>query len=388
MSKLLMITGDRALASGKKGAFYNTLEEFHKHWDRIDIICPRIGKFKNGKSMENGNWKMINNIFGNVFIHPSPWPLIFQPFWILRAGLRILKTNHYTLSTKNYLMTVHDFPPFYNGIGAKFIHFFTRVPYVLEIMHIPGLPRAASTKELIYKYLSALFIGIDAHRARAVRVINQNQTKNFLIKAGVPVSKIKYIPAFYIDFDIFKPESVEKKYDLIYAARLEKNKGISSLIKSVSVLRETKPKIKLLVIGQGPELKKLKSEVKNLGLEDNIEFSGWLNGSEDMAQLFNQSRIFVNPSFNEGGPRVVLEAMACGLPVITTKVGLMLDIIKDGENGIFTDWDPKDMAENISKLLQDEGLQNKFKTASLELVKQFEKKEAIKNYADSLNLII
>src|SRR3989338_3366311 len=102
--KLLMITGDRALVAGKHGAFYNTLEEFHKYWDRIDIVCPKVSKLK------------IKNLklFDNVFIHPSPWPLLFQPFWIFYQGFQILKTSGYSLAANNYLMTVHEYPPFYN----------------------------------------------------------------------------------------------------------------------------------------------------------------------------------------------------------------------------------------------------------------------------------
>ncbi|PIR41691.1 MAG: hypothetical protein COV30_02370, partial [Candidatus Yanofskybacteria bacterium CG10_big_fil_rev_8_21_14_0_10_37_15] len=121
---------------------------------------------------------------------------------------------------------------------------------------------------------------------------------------------------------------------------------------------------------------------------DNVFFSDWLATSEDVARAYASAKIFVNPSYNEGGPRVVLEAMACGLPVVTTRVGLMPDIIKDGENGLFTDWLAEDMAEKIQTLLKDKELQDKFAAAGLELVKQFERKESIKNYADKLKQLI
>ncbi len=372
-----MISGDRSLAQGKQGAFYNTLEEFHKYWDRVDVICPNPG----GRKSE------VINLFGNVFVHPSIWPLIFQPLWIYREGSRILKNGSWAVKNNNWIMTVHDYPPFYNGLGAYLLSLRTRIPYVLEIMHIPGLPKAASVKEFVYKHWTRFFIYFDAYRARAVRIINQQQTKDFLIKSGVGVSKIKYIPAFYINLDIFKPESLEKKYDLVYVARLEKNKGISNLVEAAAILKNSNPELKLLIIGQGPELDSLKSKIKDLKLENNIEFSGWLNGPADVAKLLNQSRIFVNPSLNEGGPRVALEAMACGVPVITTRVGVMIDVVSNAENGLFCDWIPSSMARTISMMLNDQNLQEKCSAGGLALVEQFRYEPAISNYAKEIQKI-
>src|SRR3989344_256118 len=108
MTKLLMITGlgsVKDLVSEKQGAFYYTLEEFSKYWDRIDIISPKV------KGCDSG----VKNIFGNVYIHISSWPLIFHPMWFLKKGAEIYREQKFNL------MTVQEFPPFYNGIGARFL---------------------------------------------------------------------------------------------------------------------------------------------------------------------------------------------------------------------------------------------------------------------------
>lgn len=375
MAKILMISGDRSLAGSKRGAFYNTLEEFHKYWERLDIICPRTKALVSNSQTPN-----VKNIFRNVFLHPSPWPLVFQPFWILKKGLEIFREQKFNL------MTIHEYPPFYNGIGARLLWNKIKIPYVLEIHHIVGYPKAADLKEKFYKFLTKLFIKEDSKKAIALRVVNK-QVKENLIKWGVKENKIKLIPSFYIDLDIFKPLNFEKKYDLVTACRLVKNKGLDLLLEAIKLIAyDLKPK--LLIIGEGPEFKNLKAKVKSLKLENNVEFAGWLRRREEIAQLFNQSKIFILTSYNEGGPRAALEAIACGLPIITTRVGIIEEIIKDGKNGIFIDWSQEDIAEKIKFLLENNSLQEKFAKTNLTAIKQFEKKSAVKNYAQSLLSLI
>ena len=387
MSKLLMITGRGSaadLASGKRGAFYNTLEEFHKYWTRIDIICPRPNNINSGNpKSEILNSKQIQNpkletisLFNNVYIHPAPWPLIFQPWWILKKGLQIYRQQKFNL------VAVHEYPPFYNGIGARMLWSKIRIPYVLEIFHIPGYPKAANLKERIYRNLFYAFIGYDCRKAKAVRVMN-GQVAERLVDSGVPRPKINLIPAIYIDLDIFKPMNLEKKYDLIFVGRLAKNKGINLLIEAFKILHSTFYLLnsKLLIVGDGPLRENLKFKIENLKLQDNVLLYGWARDSEEVAKLLNQSKILIMPSYNEGGPRVVLEAIACGLPVLATSVGIVPDVIKDRESGRIIDWNAEDIAVKSKELLSNAEEYDKYKQAGLEVVKQFEKKKAIKNYA-------
>src|SRR3989344_5835357 len=118
--KLLMLTGLGSatdLASDKKGAFYYTLEEFHKYWDRIDIVAPRVRGIPAGEKI----------FFGNVYLHVSGLPLFLHPFYFIWKCLQLHKTQKFSL------MTVQEFPPFYNGIGARIIHALSDLPYILEI---------------------------------------------------------------------------------------------------------------------------------------------------------------------------------------------------------------------------------------------------------------
>src|SRR3989344_309695 len=366
MTKLLMITGRGSavdLASGKKGAFYSMLEEFHEYWERIDVIAPKV---KNP----------VFNIFGNVYIHSSPLPLLFHPIFFIKKALEIYRRQKFDL------ITVHEFPPFYNGIAARLIWNKIKVPYILEIFHIPGYPKAASLKEKIYRRFFYFFIKYDSKKVKAVRVMN-NQIAEKLANLGVPESKIDLIPAVYVDLDIFKPMSLEKKYDLIFVGRLVKNKGVDLFLETVKRLN-----VRAVIVGDGPLKNSLKSKVKSLKLEDNVIFYGWAKDSEEVAKLLNQSKILVMPSYNEGGPRVIVEAMACGLPTLVTPVGLIADIIKDGQFGQIIRWNSEDIAEKAKLLLGNEAEYQQFSKAALKIAERFEKKSAIRNYADKLQKLI
>lgn len=364
-----MISGDTALAQGKKGAFYNTLKEFHKYWERIDIIIPKTKQ-------------KTYSVFDNVFIHSSPNSKIKQPLFIKDKGRKLYqKYNH-------DVMTVHEFPPFYNGIGARILWNKIKIPYLLEIFHIPGYPKSADIKERVYKLILGLFIKYDSSKAVAIRVMNKTQVPYFLIRSGVPEDKLIYIPAVYIDLNTFKKINTEKKYDLIFVARLEKNKGISNLIKAIKIVIKTKPDIKLIIVGDGSLRKDLTDFINKNKLFRNVIFSGWIDTEQELVEKYNEAKIFINPSLNEGGPRVMLEAMACGVPVITTKVGLAVDIIKDGVNGVFTDWDPRSIAETVSKLIEDQNLQTNLSEKSREVSRKFNKEETIRNYAEKIKSFI
>src|SRR6266540_1895568 len=386
MSSLLMITGDRTLAQGRKGAFYNTLEEFHKYWDRVDIICPKTrgpaSPHPHGAQLifaRHGGPPVESPLafFDNVFIHPSPWPLIFHPLWIMKKGKELFQKHKFDL------ITVHEYPPFYNGLAARFLWQATKVPYVIEIMHVPGYPQAGNIKEWLYRHLFHWFIKFDTKHARAVRVINQTQVPQILSKAGIASSKIIYIPAFYIDFDVFHPVEMPKMYDALFVGRFERNKGIHLFLEAIKSL-----KIKAAMVGDGPLLKSLKLKIKNEKLEDRVVFLGWVKDSTQVAQLIKQSRILVMPSLNEGGPRVVLEAMACAVPVLATPVGIVPDVVKDGESGGIIDFNSRDIAQKIKELLENPVRYKEYQKQGLLAVKDFEKRGALRKYAEKLQNFI
>lgn len=361
---LLMISGDRSLAAGKQGAFYNTLSELHKHFERIDIICPRVPVQRYEMSL-----------FDNVFVHPSPWPLILQPLWIWYKGRQLIRNSLFDI--RHSIMTVHEYAPFYNGLGARLLAQSTALPYLLEVMHVPGVPRASGIQERLYRWLTRMLIAWDAQPARAVRVINEHQTPDFLVAAGVPREKLSYIPAFYIDLDIFKSTEVSKQYDVAFVGRMVKNKGIHIFL---DVMERTG--LVGVCVGDGPLLSWARSQAKRRGLK--IHFPGFAKDSAEVARYLNESRLLLMPSLNEGGPRVVLEAMACGVPVVATPVGIVPDVLPPE---CVEEWNADDIADKVRNILHDESLYQRLSQQGLITVRRFERVSAIKDYADALKLM-
>ncbi len=111
------------------------------------------------------------------------------------------------------------------------------------------------------------------------------------------------------------------------------NKGIDILVEAMNNIRERLGEFRVLVCGRGPAEESIRKKVTALNLTEFFEFRGWVIGDEKN-KSFLETDIFVLPSYKEGLPNALLEAMAYGLPVITTPVGAIPEVIVDGMNGI------------------------------------------------------
>ena len=356
-----MISGDRSVSQGEKGAFWYTLEEFRKHWQRVDVIVPKT------KCIETQNL----HPFENVWFHPSPRGLWYQPLWILQKGKESYRQRTYNV------MTVHEYPPFYNGLGAWLLHRATSIPYVSEIHHVVGYPTAASIQEWIGRKLYPLYIRTIGRAASAFRVVNSG-TRELLAQWGVEQERMYLVPSFYLNHELLTPDpSIEKTYDIVFCGRLVPNKGVEELFSAVAEVPE--PTLRVLIIGDGLLCPKLKAQSSKL--KAHVTFAGWLPSPHDVYRAMQSAKIFVMCSKSEGGPRVLLEAMALGLPVIATNVGVVPDVIRDGENGLITTGTSEDLAEKIQHLLSNDELCARLGQRAREVLQMFERKKLIQEYA-------
>jgi glycosyltransferase involved in cell wall biosynthesis len=152
---------------------------------------------------------------------------------------------------------------------------------------------------------------------------------------------------------------------VLFLGRLDRNKGIYDLLEVISALRSPIPEVRLVCAGDG-ELDEVKRRAAELGIEDSVTMTGWI-GAEEKAQWLARADVFVLPSYAEGLPMSVLEAMAAGMPVLASAVGGIPDVIADGVNGFLTAPGDKAMLERmLRRLLHDRALRARVGAAARE----------------------
>ena len=174
------------------------------------------------------------------------------------------------------------------------------------------------------------------------------------------------------------PENGELK--LLAACRQEDGKGTDIVIKSLPLILKQFPGATLEVLGSGSFLSDLEALVDRMDLRDKVFFRGKVEQLK-VVETMKQSHVFCFPTqASEGFPKVVLEALACGLPVVTTKVSVLPQLI--GENcGVLLDAPtPENLAAAIEKICSDEDKYNLISAAAVATAQQY----SLENWRDSI----
>ncbi len=152
-----------------------------------------------------------------------------------------------------------------------------------------------------------------------------------------------------------EPERYQRKTicrngnQLLFVGRLAGVKGVTLLLHAVAKLSCQYPDLHLTLIGDGSDRTMLEAETKRLGLETKVTFAGY-KSQDDVAAAFLKSDIFILPSFAEGLPVVLMEALAAGLPVVTTRIAGISELVEDGKSGILV---PPGDAESLTDAIRD-----------------------------------
>jgi glycosyltransferase involved in cell wall biosynthesis len=136
------------------------------------------------------------------------------------------------------------------------------------------------------------------------------------------------------------------------------------------VLRDWDRKFKLVIVGNGPDENSLRAAVDRHGLADFVEMTGPLN-QDQVRAWYAQSDVFALPSFAEGIPVVLMEAMASGVPCVTTRITGIPELIRDGIDGLLTTpSDVQELADTLAQLIDDPALRHELGEAGRERVRE------------------
>ena len=143
--------------------------------------------------------------------------------------------------------------------------------------------------------------------------------------------------------------------ELLYVGRLSREKGIPDLLHALNQLRTTaRLRIRLRIVGDGPVLQGLRALVHELGLEDAVTFEGFVELGPQLLAMYQRASAFVLPSYTEGVPASIAEAMALGVPVVCTAVGGISSVVEDGVSGLLVQpGDRKALARALARVVQE-----------------------------------
>lgn len=274
--------------------------------------------------------------------HPYLYAII--PFFIISQFFTVLRL---TFKLKPDIINAHWIIP--QGFVCILTGFITRKK-VIATVHGGDVFTFNNTvsnliKHYVLKNATEVVVNSSATKDRSTQIYSGRQYQ--VIPMGVTLENFAKTKTFKKTLD---------SINILFVGRLSEEKGVKYLIKALASLKRQGINFKAKIVGSGPEEVELKQLAHFLGLASNeIEFVGWVNRDE-IASYYAQADVFVGPSiesdtgWKEALGVVFLEASAAGLPIIATRTGGIVDIVKDKETGFLIK--PRSSSEIYDKLIE------------------------------------
>lgn len=204
--------------------------------------------------------------------------------------------------------------------------------------------------EITVSKISGNNIAVSCWTQKRLQALGVSEKRISIVPNGIDLQEICTIKS---EVNINLVVSGGKIYDIIFAGRLIKDKHVDFLLKAVSLLKVYHPNITCCIVGDGPEKKDLVELSNEVGIHRNVEFVGFQEYDALIGKM-KASKVFVLPSSREGFGMVVIEAFACGVPVITVneKYNASQGLVEDGVDGFVVPLDAGSIAEAVGKILQ------------------------------------
>jgi glycosyltransferase involved in cell wall biosynthesis len=214
--------------------------------------------------------------------------------------------------------------------------------YWLEYLGFSGY--VASWVERMSIHLPKKIVSISVHTSSRLSDVLKYKKEVEVLSPGIDIKAIK------------KVKTSADLNDVVYAGRLIKHKNIDMLIRAISSLKDDGQKVRCLIIGEGPEKKRLIKLANKLKVEDLVGFHDFYDSQDELYSNFKTSKVFALPSSREGFGIVVIEANACGIPVVTNSVpdNAAKDLVISDYNGYHFDNTVESLASALKEILLNE----------------------------------
>jgi len=183
------------------------------------------------------------------------------------------------------------------------------------------------------------------------RVVVLSESWAAVVKKHLPDARVTVVHNPVMDPQT-APSARGSGQTILFAGKLERRKGYMELLKAASEVLRCYANVKFCFAGHG-EVQQARVEAERLGIMGSVSFPGWVR-PEEMSDYYREATIFCLPSFDEGLPMSILEAMSYSLPVVCTPVGGVPDLVVDGNNGLFVETgNSESIAHQLLTLLGD-----------------------------------
>lgn len=231
------------------------------------------------------------------------------------------------------------------------------IPYIVSLRG-GDVPGAEPSLARLHRFLAPIRRAVFRN---SVAVVANSEGLRRMAEASDPFP-VRVIPNG-VDTEFFRPNSArstssgsESPLRILFAGRFQKQKNLPLLLQQVAQLPLNT--LELHLVGDGPEKRHLRQLAEQLGIAESIRWHGWLPRSE-LRRAYQTADCLVNPSFYEGMPNVVLEAMACNLPVIASKVPGHETLVVHGGTGFLFDLQERDGLISALKRMYDVDLRRR-----------------------------
>jgi glycosyltransferase involved in cell wall biosynthesis len=232
---------------------------------------------------------------------------------------------------------------------------------------LPGLPRLGLVHHLfglsafrqVSVPIASYVVATEALLPIAYRgmpfVVVSPSTCDDLVKRGIPRRDVRVIPNG-LDHERYRASAVAAERDLVvFVGRLEHYKGVDLLLDAWSQVRSARPEARLVIVGSGTAGEEMRARAREAGYADSIHFAGFVSEDEKVAWM-QRATVLVQPSRKEGWGLTVLEANACGTPVVATDVPGLRDSVRHGTSGLLAAPNAMSLASCLVAVLSDDVL--------------------------------